>query len=300
MSINLPSLFSQQFSTNVQLLLQQRDSRFASAAMSGTHRGETASPVDQVGKIAMQPVTSRYENKTRTDAPVDRRWVDPSPFDSQQLEDSFDRLKMISDIRSAYTQNAVNAANRKKDELLIAAFFATAKTGKQGGTSTTFPTSTATNVVSVSEGGTTSNLNMQKLKKGVELLLTNDVDLDNEQVYCALGPKQNTALLNEIEVINGDYRGARVDGQGRVMSWNGIEFIHSNLLTTGTDDAAGTSRALPMWCRSGMHLGVWENPIFKVRIAEEFKSNPWEVYAYMMMGATRIEEGKVIKIWARE
>lgn len=301
MSANLPSLYGQQYASSVALLSQQRTSRFVQGVMvQGGYRGKQASPVDQFGAVEMQPVTGRFQPKTRTDAPVDRRWVTPSPFDLQQQVDTFDQLKLLQDPKSAYNQNTVAAQFRKKDDLIITALFGTALTGESGGTSTTLPTSTSTNVVSVSEGGTTSNMNVQKLKKGIELLLTNNVDLDFEDVWCAIGPKQNTALLNEIEIIHGDYSKATVDAKGRVTNYMGINFAHTNRLPTGTDDAAGTSRSIPLWCKSGMHLGLWEDAIYKVRQAEELKGNPWEIYCYLMFGATRLEEAKVIRIWARE
>lgn len=303
MSANLLNLYGQQYSTNVGLLLQQRDSKFGPYVMTGTHAGEQASPVDQVGSVEMQSVTGRFQTKTRTDAAVDRRWVSPSDFDLQQLVDKFDKLKMLSDPKNAYVQNTVAAVNRKKDEVIIDAFFGTSLTGKTGTTSTTFPTSTSTNVVGVSTGGTTSNINVAKIKKAIELLLTNNVDLDVEQVACAIGPKQNTALLNEIEVISSDFSPAErptIDSKGRVMSFLGINFVHTNRLDLGTDDAAGSSRGIPLWCKSGMHLGLWQDAVYDVREAKEFKGNPWEVYAHMSLGATRIEEGKVIRIWCRE
>jgi hypothetical protein len=300
MSANLLNLYSQQYSSNVALLLQQKESKFAASVMVGSHTGEQASPVDQVGKVEMNPVNSRFQPKQRTDANVDRRWVTPESWDLQQLVDTFDKLKMVSDVNSAYVQNTVAAMNRRKDRTIISAFFGTSLTGKTGTTNTTFPTSTDTNVVGVSYGATTSNLSVAKLKKGIELLLSNDVDLDEEEVFCGLGPKQNTALLNDIEVIDGNFKGANIDSKGRLMSWNGIQFRHSNLFANGTDDAAGTSRAIPLWCKSGMHLGVWQDDVRRIRQAEELKGNPWEIYAYQSFGATRIEEGKVIRIWCRE
>lgn len=303
MSINLPSLYSQQYTTNVELLLQQRLAKFRPYMTVGSYSGKQAAVVDQIGAVEMQPVNSRFQPKTRTDAPVDRRWVAPSDWDLQQLVDTFDKLKMISDPKSAYNQNTVAAAHRKEDDLAIGAFFAAALTGETGSSTTSFPTSTSTNVVSVSTGGTTSNINVAKLKKAIELLLNNNVDLDVETVACAIGPKQNTALLNEIEIIGADFAASerpKIDSKGRVMSFMGIEFVHTNRLQTGTDDAAGSSRAIPFWVKSGMHVGIWQDPIYRVRQAEELKGNPWEIYAYRSMGVTRTEEGKVIRIWARE
>lgn len=299
MSINAPQLFTQEFATSVALLSQQRMSVFETCVMQGSHTGEQASPINQVGSVEMQPVNSRFQPKVRSDLTVDRRWITPQDWDLTLMVDTFDKLKMAVDLQSGEVAAAVAARNRRKDDTILAAFFATALTGKNGGTSTILPTSTSTNVISVSYGATTSNMSVSKLKKGIELLMANNVDLDNEEVYCGLSPAANTALMNDIEVIDGSFRGAVVDGKGRLASWNGIQFKHSNRFSLGTDDAAGSSRALPLWCKSGMHMGVWQNEIVKIREATELKGNPWELYCYQSLNATRIEEAKIIKIWAR-
>lgn len=302
MSLNLATLYGQQFSSNVALLLQQKMSKFRGAVTTGSHTGKQASPVDQIGAVAMRPVTNRFAPKERTDAAVDRRWVSPSDFDLQQLVDTFDNLKIISDPKSKYVQNAIAAANRQFDDLIIDGFFGTSLTGETAGTSTTFPTSTSTNVVSVDTGGAASGLNVAKLKKAYELALTNEVDVESDPLYVAITAKQNTNLLNEIEIISADFKAEqkpRVES-GKVMSFLGFNFIHSQRLDTGTDDQAGTSRAIPVWAKSGMYLGLWQDMRTDVREAKELKGNPWEVYLYLSAGATRLEEGKVLKIWARE
>ena len=121
MSINIPTWYVQQFATNIQLLLQQKGSKLSGRVDRGSYVGKQASPVDQVGAIAMQPVVSRYAPMGRVDAPTDRRWVFPSDFDLPQLIDSFDRLRLLTDPNSAYVQNAQMAAGRQMDDLLIAA-----------------------------------------------------------------------------------------------------------------------------------------------------------------------------------
>ncbi len=300
MTINASSLFTQEFKTNVALLSQQMMSKLEGCVTVGSYTGEQASPVNQVGSVEMKPVNSRFQQKEQSDLAVDRRWIAPEDWDLTLRIDTFDKLKSAVSLESAETQAAVASRNRRKDFTIINAFFADAKTGKAGGTTTTFPTSTSTNVISVSYGATASNMSVAKLKKAIELLLSNNVDLDNEELYCGLSPKANTALLNDIEVIDGNFRGAVLDNKGRLQAWNGIQFKHSNYFGTGTDDASGSSRALPLWCKSGMHLGVWQNDIVDVRQAKEMKGNPWELYCYQSLNATRIEEAKVIKIWARE
>lgn len=302
MSANLPSLYVQQFATNVQLLLQQRGSRLRSLVTDGSYTGKQASPVDQIGAIEMQPVASRFAPIGRVDAPVDRRWVLPSDFDLPQLIDSFDKLRLLADPESAYVQNAVLAAGRKIDDLIVAAFFADAKTGETGGTTTSFPTSTSTNVVSVSLGGTTSGLNTTKLKRARRLLQQNEVDLETDPITCVVTAQQEENLLNEYEMTSQDFNPSDrpVLKDGRLQTFLGMNFARTERLGTGTDDAAGTSRAVPVFAKSGMHVGIWNDISTDISQRKDLQGLPWQAYVWLTAGATRIEEKKVIRVWCRE
>jgi len=296
MSINLPTHYVQQYANTISLLLQQKNSRFESAVTTGSYIGKQASPVDQIGAIDMLPVTTRFAPMGRVDAALDRRWVSPSDFELPQLIDSSDKLRLLNDPSSAYLQNAIQAANRKKDDLIYAAFFGTAKTGEVGGTSTAFG---ATQFVSVNTGGTASNLNVAKLRAGKRILMANEVDFDEDQVYCAISSVEHDSLLNEIQVVSTDFNDKPVLVEGRVTRFLGINFIISERMTTATDDAAGTSRQIPMWAKSGMHLGVWNDMQTDITQRRDLSGMPWQAYLAMSMGATRLEEKKIVRIWAR-
>lgn len=296
MSINLPTHYVQQYANTISLLLQQKNSRFESAVTTGSYIGKQASPVDQIGAIDMLPVTTRFAPMGRVDAALDRRWVSPSDFELPQLIDSFDKLRLLNDPSSAYLQNAIQAANRKKDDLIYAAFFGTAKTGEVGGTSTAFG---ATQFVSVNTGGTASNLNVAKLRAGKRILMANEVDFDEDQVYCAISSVEHDSLLNEIQVVSTDFNDKPVLVEGRVTRFLGINFIVSERMTTATDDAAGTSRQIPMWAKSGMHLGTWNDMETDITQRKDLSGVPWQAYLAMSMGATRLEEKKIVRIWAR-
>jgi hypothetical protein len=295
----IPTFQVEQFSTNIQMLLQQKDSRFSGAVTVGSYIGKQASPVDQVGAVEMLPVTSRFAPMGRVDAATDRRWVFPSDFELPQLVDSFDQLRLIVDPKSTLVQSAVAAANRKKDAILYSAFFSTAKTGEQGGTSTILPTSTTTNVVSVDVGGTASNLNVAKLRKAKKFLMAAQVDLDTDPIYCAITSNEHDSLLNEIQVTSLDYNTRPVLVDGKIQSFLGINFIHYESATTGTDDQSGTSTQIPVWAKSGMHLALWNDVQSNVTQRNDLQGEPWQVYTKMTLGATRLEEKKVIKIWCR-
>lgn len=293
MSINLPTHYVQQYSTNIQLLLQTVGGKFRRAVMTGNHVGKQASPVDQIGAVEMSQVTSRFADITRTDAPTDRRWVFPSDYDLAQHVDSFDKLRLITDPKAVYATNAAKAADRQFDKLIISAFTGTAKTGETGSTSTSF---TAANEVDVATGGANSKLNVAKLKAVRELMEANDVDFEMEEVFCGLTAKDHAALLNEVQITSSEFKNgqAPVLQSGRVIEFLGFKFIQSELIES---QLAGTNEVtLPVWCKSGMYLGIWNDMQHDITQRKDMRGMPWQIYTIMSAGATRLEENKVYAI----
>lgn len=290
MSINLPSHYVIQYSTNINLLLQEKGSKLRPYVTEGSYVGKQASPVDQFGAIEMQAVTSRFAAMGRVDAAVDRRWVFPSDYDLPQLIDTFDKLRLLTDPESTYVQNAVFAAGRQMDRLILLATTGTAKTGEAGGTSTSF---TAGNEVDVATGGSNSRLNVAKLLALQELMLANAVDFMNEEVVIPLTAKDNSALLNEIQIISSDFNGGDrpVLKDGRVQRFLGMTFVYCQLTETVL---AGTNEVtIPAWVKSGMHLGIWNDVTTSISKRNDLQGEPWQAYVYMTAGATRLEENKV-------
>lgn len=292
MSVNLPTHYVQQYSTNVNLLLQQQGSKLRGTVSSGSHVGKAASPVDQIGKVEMQSVTSRFAAMGRVDAPTDRRWVYPSDFDLPQLIDEFDKLRLITDPSSSYVRNAVNAAGRKMDAIILAAAIGTAKTGETGATSTSF---TAANEVDVAVGGANSKLNVAKLRECRRLMMANHIDLDMETPIIPITAADHDALLGEIQVVSRDFNGgAPVLQNGKITEFMGFRFVHCELVETV---CAGTNEVtLPVWVPSGMYLGVWGDVASNVSRRDDLQGLPWQLYTTMTIGATRLEENRVYAI----
>jgi len=293
MSVNLPDHYVMTFQTNVNLLLQQKGSKLRNAVMSASHVGKAASVVDQVGSINAQRVTSRFAPMGRVDAPLDRRWVYPVDYDLPQQIDSFDKLRTINDVQSFYATNAVYAMGRAMDTEIINAFQGTAKTGEQGATSTSF---TAANEIDVAVGGTNSRLNVEKLISVRELAMANHIDLQEDQLFCGITAKDDSALLGEIQIISSDFNGTDkpVLRDGKIERFLGINFIHCELIESV---AAGTNEVnIPVWAKSGMHLGMWQDVQASVGIREDIQGRPWQLYVIGTFGATRIDEKKVFNI----
>lgn len=293
MSVNLPSHYVQQFATNIQLLLQQKGSILRPYVMTGSHVGKQASPVDQVGAVAMQPVNGRFQPMGRVDATVDRRWVFPSDFDLPQMIDSFDKLRLITDPQSVYVQNAVFAAGRQMDDLIIAAYSGTAKTGETGATSTSF---TSGNIIAEDFGAATDvGLTVSKLREAKRILMANQVD-KSDPIVAVVTALQHDNLLAEAQIISMDYNDKPVLVDGMVTRFLGIDIVHcERLLLTDTDD-----RIIPVFAKSGMYLGMWNDITTNVSQRNDVQGLPWQSYVYMTAGATRLEEKKCVQILCEE
>lgn len=299
---NVPNHYYTEFSRNIDFLLQQKDSRLGPWVQTGNHTGKQASPVDQVGAAEMTDITGRLEPIVRTDLPAERRWVFPTSSDIAIHIDTFDALKLLTDPKSSYVQTAGFAANRRKDRHIISAAFADAKTGESGTGTESFGTgltSAGGQNVSVGVGGAASNLNVAKCKEGKRRLMEANVDIETEELYCAIRSKEHDSLLNEIQVISTDFNEKPVLVEGRVTRFLGINFKHTELLGTGTDDASGTSGMIPLWVKRGMYYGTWQSQITDISQRKDLKGLPWQAYVMMTGGATRLELARVIRIWCR-
>jgi len=291
-----------EFAKNINLLLQQSNSRLSPAVSQGQHSGDKASPVDQIAKIEMIDVTTRFADMGRVDANTSRRWVFPVSSDLPQLLDTFDGLKLLLDPKSKYVQNAVNAANRRKDRHILNNFFADASIGVNAGSTETFGTTLTTSAgqnVSVETGGADSGLNVAKLREGKRRLMEADVDLDAEPVYMAINSKQHDNLLGEIQIVSTDFNDKPVLTEGRVTRFLGINFIHTELIQTGSDDTATTSYMNPMWVPNGMHYGTWQATVTDISQRNDLQGLPWQAYVMMTGGATRLEKERVVRVWSR-
>jgi hypothetical protein len=297
MASQIPVFYVSQFSTIIQLKLQQEGSVLRSCVMSGTHVGSQASPVDQFGAIVGTKVVGRYNPMNRIDAPTDRRWVYPQDYDAPQLLDTFDQLRLLIDPMSQMVANAVNAIGRNMDEEIIAGLTGTNFTGNNGTTSTTLP---STQVVGVNQGAASpTNMSVAKLREARRILMLNNLNLDKEELYCTMNATNIDSLLAETQVISSEFNDQKVLVSGKLVKFLGVNIVHTELLTTGTDDQSGTSTAVPMWAKSGAYLGIWGDIQSSIDRRTDLQGIPMQAYVKGTFGGTRLEEKKVVKIWAR-
>src|SRR5882757_2975541 len=136
-------LYTTQFTTALELLLQQKGSLLRGKVREGFHVGKMASPVNQVGAVALRAPAGRFAPMPRVDSQFVRRWVFPQEGELPQLVDTFDELQTIVDPKSAYVENAANAVGRAWDDAIIAACTGPSQLGQDASGLTTETFSTA-------------------------------------------------------------------------------------------------------------------------------------------------------------
>lgn len=298
MTVNIPTHFVDQYTTNVAHLLQIQGGKMRPYVSEDTHEGESAVPVDQYGAVEMQEVVSRFAPMGRVDAATDRRWVHPVDYSLPQMVDTFDKLRLMVDPQGPLSQAAIKAAGRKIDTIIFDAFFGDAKTGRSGGTTETFDTTNHRVDAAVGAAADTG-LNVDKILRAVRIMEDNDVDTEMEMPCMAITPQQHEDLKRQTQVINTDYftknGGPVFAGDGRITEFAGVKIIVSRLVPSNA-----SYRLVPMWVKSGMHLGVWDDVKARVDERPDIEGVPYQLYTTLTMGATRLEPGRVIQIECTE
>jgi hypothetical protein len=294
MSANSPAFYSQQYASAVELLAQQADARIASVCSQMTAVGKAATVVNQLDVVEAEERTARYDDIVPADPAHNRPWVFPRFFDRAVLFDSMDQMKMNANPQSEYVQTLVNAINRKKDDEVIRAFYADRLVGENGTTTESFA---AAFQVGTSVGGTNSGMNVQKLQTAIRIMEEQDVDLDMEQLFCVISPKQKLNLMDEIEVTSGDFFRAEVMRTRSLNGFLSINFIVSNRLPVD----GSSLRRCPLFTPKGMAFCTWDGGLTTdVSQRRDKRGLPWQAYVAGNFGSVRRDSDRVVEIKCTE
>lgn len=282
MSTQITTAFVNQFSSNIQMLSQQMGSLLRNAVDTESVNGEKAF-FDQVGAAAAILRTSRHADTPLIDTPHSRRMVTMSDYEYADLIDDQDKVRLLVDPTSTYSRAAAAAMGRAMDDVIISAALGTAQTGKDGSSATALPAGQKIAVAS-------SGLTIAKLVEAKEILDSADVDPSiARHIVCS--PKQISDLLNNTTVTSSDYNTVKALAMGEINSFVGFSFHVSNRLTTDTNG----DRQVIAFAGDGVKLAVGKEPAARIDERAD-KSYATQIYYCQSIGATRMEESKVVEI----
>lgn len=282
---DVSTAFVKQFGSNIMMLSQQKGSRLRNAVYVKPGVVGEEVYIDQLGKTTAVKRTTRHMDTPIIDPDHLRRKIFLFDWISNTLLDNEDEIKMLIDPQSSYAQNSVWALGRSLDAEILTAALASAWTGKEGTTEVTFP---AGNIVA--EGGV--GLTIGKLIEAKELLDLAEVDED-EPRFIAVTAHQVSDLLGTTEVTSADYNVIKALVKGEINTFMGFEFkrVSASMLTVSADDL----RKCICWAQNGLGLAIASD--VKTRISERADKNyATQVFASLGIGATRVDEDRVVEI----
>jgi hypothetical protein len=297
-SFEITTAFVQQYSANVRMLSQQRASRLRPAVM--VEAGVTGKNwfMDQIGTVAAQRITDRHGDSPLNQTPHRRRKVSLLDYETGDLIDQLDKVKMLADPTSTYAQAHAAAMGRAMDDAIIGAAFDTAYTGEDGATQVAFPAGNQVAVDSHAYGSGSGNagLTISKLIEAKQKLDAAEAGVDpDEERFVACTSKQIADLLKTTETTSADYNNVKALVEGKVDRFMGFNFIRTERLVKN----ASNHRRVMAWVKSGVGLCIGQD--VTARITERADKR-FSTYAYfcMSIGAARLEEAKVVEIVCAE
>jgi hypothetical protein len=286
MSSQITTAFVQQYSNNVQMLSQQKGSLLRNTVDAETVAAKNAF-FEQVGQATAVKRVSRHGDTPQIDTPHSRRRVSMVDYEYADLIDKQDQVRTLIDPTSSYAQAAAFALGRAMDDEIISGITGNAFSGETGSTSVALPSAQK-----ITESGT-DGLTIAKLRSAKEKFDSSSVDPSIPR-YLVVGPKQISDLLGTTQVTSSDFNTVKALANGEINSFLGFNFVVSNRLSI-----ASSKRLCLAYAMDGIKLALGQDIMTRIDERSD-KGYATQVYVCMTMGATRMEEEKVVTIEAHE
>lgn len=314
MPSSISTSFIQQFSSNIYNLAQQKGSRLRGGVRNEMIKGDSGY-FERLGTATAQEKAGQHSDMPLLDITHTRNRLSLTDFEWASLVDTEDKLKLLIDPVSAYSQAAMWALGRSIDDVLIAAMLGDAHRGSAGATSTAL---TAGQHIGAVSGGSLSGLNVATLREVKRVFDANDVD-ESIPRHIAISSVELKALLGQTEVVSHDYANVKALVQGDVDTFLGFKFHRLERLPTNSSPYRASSafvatvdtstgavtlstgngnslRRCVAWAEDGVILGLGAEPQGSIDRRVDKSGIPWQASARMSIGAERMEEAKVVCI----
>ncbi len=286
MSVQITTAFVEQYKSNVFHLAQQKGSKLRDAVRTESVVGKSHF-FERIGSTAAVKRTSRHADTPRVDTPHSRRKVTMDDYDWADLIDDSDKVRLLISPQSEYAKAGAYAMGRTMDDVIIAAATGNAFGGVSGGNSIPLPAGQK-----IAHGST--GLTIAKLISAKEKLDAANVDPDEARtIVCSA--KQISDLLGTTQITSADFNSVKALVQGDIDTFMGFKFIRSERL--GLD--SNNNRQVLAFTNTSMGLALGKD--IQTKISERADKNySTQVYLCMTIGATRVEDEKVVEIACTE
>ena len=299
MSQQIDTALVQTYRSNIEIQFQQKGSRLRSTVRNETQKSEFDF-YDRIGPVDAVEIQSRHSDTPLLETPHSRRRIGMRDFDWADMIDRPDKIRMLGDPTSSYTQNAVMSLGRKMDDIIIEAATAAASTGKTGtgttGTLAAYNSGSQLIANNYTESGSAvvSNLTIGKLRRARYIFDAAEAIEDGDSLTLVVTASQIQALLRTTEATSSDYNTVRALVNGEINSFMGFNFVRTERL-----DKTSNTRHCLAYPSSAITLAVGTDITVDVGPRRD-KRNNTQVYVCASFGAVRMWEEKVVQINCEE
>ena len=292
MSVEITTAFRQEYKSGIEMLVQQMSSQMRTAVREESISGKRAF-FDQIGAVAASEATERHADTQYVNTPHKRRSVSAKTYRVADLVDVPDLIRTLNDPTNAYSQAFAAALNRAIDREVAAAALGTAYTGETGTGTVALPAGQK-----IAAGG--AGFTLAKLRDAMKRFKAANAIMPGDDLYVAWTSAQEDEFMDTSEVKSVDYNTQKVLVSGGIEGFYGFRFIR---LEDAADGAllpkSGSTRSCFAWARSGLLLGLGQDITARIDPIPA-KNYAVQVYASMDIGATRMQEEKVVQIDCQE
>jgi len=298
----------QQYKAEVMHLSQQKGSRLSGAVRNESQQGKSAF-YDRLGAATAVVRSSRHADTPQIDSAHSRRRVTLVDYEWADLIDKEDLRRLLMNPAGKYAEAAAWALGRAKDNKIIAEADGSAYGGEDGSTPVAHPNSQK---YAFNDATNFDGVNVIGLRAIKRVLDGNDVD-ESIPRHAAINSIGMESLLGENQVVSADYNTIRALVMGDVDTYMGFKFHRLEALGTQTAALSGSAttgavgsgtsliadRKCIFWAQDGLLLATSADISAEIDRRSD-KSYATQVYASMGIGATRMEEEKVVIGFATE
>lgn len=273
--------FINTFEGNVRHLVQQKEAKLFDTVQIARVVGKDHS-WDRLGTMEADIKNGERVDTNLSDAEWSRRVSLVNTYDAGTTTEQEDITKMLVNPNSNLSMVVAASMKRKQDDVIIEAATGNALDGL--GASHALPAGQIKD-----ESGNPLDLGM--VADIQTMFMDNHIDPDVEK-YAVIPPSAVATLMKTMTATSADYVQANALQQyGVVKNWMGFNWRTSTRLLSPT---AGNTGCL---FYTKQAIGMQLNADIRAKIAEApTKSFMWIIYAYMVLGAVRIEDEQLIQL----
>nr|VFK12049.1 MAG: hypothetical protein BECKLPF1236B_GA0070989_102914 [Candidatus Kentron sp. LPFa] len=275
------------FRENVRYAVGQKESRLSPYCdQDGDQIGDLTF-FDNIGQALPQKKTQDKTDSPDMELDHGRRAASYESYEWGTLIPKKAKLETLHDPANKYTVAATHGFNVRKDDEIIRAAFAPARTGEKGDTIVTFP---SRQIIPHNNEG----LTLDKLLLMNQWFAEDDVEMEKNRM-CIISAAQITDLLKIPEIQSAEQNMIKTLYHGKIVYFMGFHFVHSQKL----DKDENGNRKVIAFLDGAFGLGKPGN--IEVNIAPDpGKSFRTRIYMEMEIGSVRKEDKYVLQVLCKE